>query len=98
MKAGQAPGFPRFKRLARYPGFSIKGHGDGWRFAPGSDWRHGALRLSGVGHVKARGQARQGGEVRASEVLHRNGQWFLSQTLDVGVPLRERGGHAALAL
>lgn len=30
VKAGQAPGFPRFKSLARFPGFSFKSHGDGW--------------------------------------------------------------------
>lgn len=97
VKTGQAPGFPRFKSLSRFPGFSFKGHGDGWRFAPGNDWRHGVLRLSGVGHVKARGQARQSGEIRASEVLHRNGQWLLSLTVDVRAPVRERTGHAALA-
>ena len=60
VKAGQEPGFPRFKSLARFPGFSFKGHGDGWRFTPGADWRHGTLRLSGVGQIRARGQARQG--------------------------------------
>ena len=97
VKKGEAPGYPRFKSLARFPGFSFKGHGDGWRFSPGADWRHGVLRLTGVGHVKARGQARQGGEIRASEVLHRAGQWFLSLTVDVGTPQRERTGHAALS-
>jgi putative transposase len=99
VKAGQAPGFPRFKSLARFPGFSFKDHkrGDGWRFTPGKDWRHGTLRLQGIGHVKARGQARQGGEIRSSDVLHRSGKWFLSLTLDVGSPQRERTGDAALA-
>lgn len=97
VKKGESPGYPRFKSLARFPGFSFKSHGDGWRFTPGADWRHGVLRLTGVGHVKARGQARQGGEIRASEVLHRGGQWVLSLTVDVGMPRRERDGHAALA-
>ena len=57
-RRGQEPGFPRFKSLARFPGLSFKGHGDGWRFTPGADWRHGTLRLSGVGQIRARGQAR----------------------------------------
>jgi putative transposase len=54
------------------------------------------LRLSGVGHLRARGRARQGGEVRASDVLHRDGRWYLSLTLDIGQPQRERTGDAAL--
>ena len=97
VKAGQAPGFPRFKSLARFPGFSFKTHGDGWRFTPGADWRHGTLRLSGVGQLRARGQTRQGGEIRASDVLRRDGRWYLSLTLDIGQPQRERTGDAAMA-
>jgi putative transposase len=97
VKAGQAPGFPRLKSLARFPGFSFKGHGDGWRFTAGADWRHGTLRLSGVGHLRARGNARQGGDVRASDVLHRDGRWYLSLTLDIGPPRRECTGNAAMA-
>lgn len=34
VKAGQTPGFPRFKSLGRFSGFSFKSHGDGWRFTP----------------------------------------------------------------
>ena len=34
VKAGETPGFPRFKSLGRFPGFSFKSHGDGWRFTP----------------------------------------------------------------
>ena len=86
VKAGQTPGFPRFKSLDRFPGFSFKGHGDGWRFTPEDNWKHGTLKLSGIGHIAARGKARQGGEIRASDVLNRNGQWFLSLTLDKGTP------------
>lgn len=48
-RKGQAPGFPRFKSLARIPGFGYKGHGDGWRFSPGDGWKNGTLRLQGPG-------------------------------------------------
>ena len=58
VQKGETPGFPRFKSLARFPGFSFKSHGDGWRFTPGKNWKHGSLRLSGVGHVTCRGKAR----------------------------------------
>ena len=97
VKAGQTPGFPRFKSLARFPGMSFKGHGDGWRFTPAENWRHGSLRITGVGQIAARGKARQGGDIRASEVLHRDGKWYLSLTLDIGQPQRERTQDGALA-
>ena len=97
VKSGQTPGFPRFKSLDRFPGFSFKTHGDGWRFTPEDNWKHGSLRLSGVGQIRARGQARQGGAMRSSEILHRNGQWYLSLTLDIGTPKRARTADGALA-
>lgn len=97
VKAGQTPGFPRFKSLGRFPGFSFKTHGDGWRFTPEDGWRHGSLRLSGVGQIRARGQARQGGEIRASDILHRDGRWYLSLTVAVASPERTRQADGALA-
>ena len=98
VKAGQAPGFPRFKSLARFSGFSFKSHGDGWRFTEGENWKHGSLRLSGVGHIACRGKARQGGRVCASEILHREGEWLLSLTLEIEKVDRVRTGNAAIAL
>ena len=98
VKAGQSPGFPRFKSLSRFPGFSFKTHGDGWRFSEGEKWKHGSLRLSGVGHIACRGKARQGGRVCASDILHRDGQWFLSLTLEIERVERIRTGDAAIAL
>jgi len=98
VKAGQTPGFPRFKSLARFPGFSFKKHGDGWRFSAGEHWKHGTLRISGVGHIACRGRARQGGRVCASDILHRDGEWFLSLTLEIEQVERVRTGHAAIAL
>src|SRR4051794_23481919 len=32
VKAGEAPGFPRYKGRDRWPGFGFKTHGDGFRF------------------------------------------------------------------
>lgn len=96
VKAGQTPGFPRFKSLGRFPGFSFKSHGDGWRFTPEDGWRHGSLRLAGVGQIRARGQARQGGEIRASDILHRDGRWYLSLTVAVSIPQRARQADGAL--
>lgn len=100
---GQTPGFPRFKSLRRMPGFGYKGHGDGWRFTPaivqrkGKEcWQHGTLRLQGVGMIKARGMARQGGKIKSCELLHRHGEWHLSLTVECAMIERE-GGNLAVA-
>lgn len=97
-RQGKTPGFPRFKSLARFPGFGFKSHGDGWSFVPGKDWKHGRLRVGGVGHIKCRGQARQGGRICASDLLYRNGQWWLSLTVEPEVIVRERTHHAAIGI
>ncbi|NJD39835.1 MAG: transposase, partial [Geobacter sp.] len=31
LKAGEEPGYPRFKSASRYPGWGYKDHGDGWK-------------------------------------------------------------------
>jgi putative transposase len=111
-RRGQAPGFPRFKSVARMPSIGFKGHGDGWRFAPNLanagrpddfgviGWaKHGTVRLQGVRHIKCRGQARAGGTVKSCELLHRSGTWHVSLTLECAdVDLkRERVEHHAMA-
>jgi putative transposase len=100
---GQSPGFPRYKSLQRMPGFGYKGHGDGWRFTPAIGerrgrecWKHGTLRLQGVGCVKARGMARQGGTIKSCELLHDHGEWRLSLTIECSDIQRE-GGTLAVA-
>ena len=103
VRAGQAPGFPRFKSIQRMPGFGFKGHGDGWRFTPsigqrkGEEcWKHGTLRLQGVGLIKARGMARTMGKIKACELLHRHGEWHLSLTIECD-PVRVGGSKVQAA-
>ena len=78
VKAGEEPGFPRFKAKDRFPGFGIKTHGDGFRFTPGKGWRHGKLRLSGVGEMTARGEARTPCCVVCCDIQRRADGWYLS--------------------
>lgn len=96
VKAGQTPGFPRFKSLRRMPGFGYKSHGDGWRFTFGDNGRHGTLRLQGIGHIKARGRARTAGVVKSCELMHLGGVWHLSLTVECE-PVRTGGGKAVAA-
>ena len=41
VKAGETPGYPRFKSLKRFKGWGYKTHGDGWRLDAGEHMRHG---------------------------------------------------------
>jgi putative transposase len=79
----------RLDRQHRFPGFGYKSHGDGFRFTPGANWKHGTLRLSGVGLLPARGEARTPGRVVACSVLRKSDGWFLSPVLECA-PHRER--------
>ena len=97
VKAGQTPGFPRFKNRDRFPGFGFKHHGDGFRFTPGRGWRHGTLRLSGIGEMQARGEARTPGEVVCADVQRRADGWFLSLVVSCE-PHRECEGEATAGL
>lgn len=49
---------------------------------------NGSLRLSGVGQICARGQARQGGEIRAFDILRCDARWYLSLTVALANPER----------
>jgi hypothetical protein len=51
--------YPRFKSRDRFSGFGFKTHGDGFRFDPGANWKHGKLFLSRIGTMRARGEASQ---------------------------------------
>jgi putative transposase len=71
VREGETPGFPRFKLYDRFPGFGYKHHGDGFRFTPGKGWKHGKLRLSGVGTMQARGEARTPGKIVRADIMRK---------------------------
>lgn len=91
LKAGaDAPGYPRFKSRQRFKGWSYPTHGDGWRLLPRQGMQHGRLRLSGIGHVRIRGDARTIGEPKTCDILYRHGAWYASITFTCQ-PQRARG-------
>lgn len=105
--AGQTPGYPRFKSAARYPGFGFKDHGDGWKLLQGSThhreagrtWHsYSAVRLTGIGTIGLRGQARFAGVPKTAEVLRKGGKWYLSVTFDVTPEaIAREGGTESMA-
>lgn len=82
VKADKKPGHPRFKSKRRFSGWGYKTHGDGFRFTPGENWRHGKLRISGVGMVKARGVSRLPGEIVSADIRRDATGWLLSLVIE----------------
>ena len=86
VKAGQTPGFPRFKSAKRFSGFAYPDPA-GWKLMAHGG-RGATLRL-GSGKdamsLRARGRHRFGVEAKPNDITltRRNGQWFVSVTLRV---------------
>jgi putative transposase len=97
VKSGETPGFPRFKGRDRFPGFGFKTHGDGFKFVPSATWRHGYLRLSGIGLMRAMGEARTPGRVVCCDIQRKADGWFLSLLVECE-PHRERIGDGVSGL
>jgi putative transposase len=93
VKGGETPGFPRFKALDRFSGWGYKTHGDGFRLLAGERMKHGRIRLSGIGTVVMRGQARTQGKPVTCEILRKAGKWYASVTLECQ-PERDCGTRA----
>jgi len=77
-----------------FPGFGFKTHGDGFRFTPGKGWRHGKLRLSGVGEMTARGEARTPGRIVCGDIQRNVDGWYLSLVVACA-PHRDCGDRQA---
>ncbi|MFX1695332.1 RNA-guided endonuclease InsQ/TnpB family protein [Paraburkholderia sp. A1RO-1] len=86
VKAGQTPGFPRFKSNKRFSGFCYPDN-CGWKVMhPGG---RGAMIRLGSGKdamsIRARGQHRFGKGAKPNDltIMRKNGEWFASVTLRV---------------
>jgi putative transposase len=87
-------GFPRFKPFQRFKGWGYKSHGDGWKLHL-KPKKHGAVYLANVGIIKMRGKARnENGIPKTSEILHKNGEWLLSVTMEYASIERKSGTKA----
>jgi putative transposase len=90
VKAGQTPGYPRFKSRSRFSGFGFKSYGDGWKLLPGPKDKHGRLRITGIGEVRIRGKARTPGTPKTLDVSRRGDAWYASIVLACA-PERKHG-------
>ncbi|MCI0605328.1 transposase [bacterium] len=87
VKAGQTPGYPRFKSSSRYSGWTYKSLSN-WRFR--SDGKHGRIRMDGIGTVRIRGKARTVGKIKTCTITHKAGRWYASIVMECQ-PKRQAG-------
>jgi putative transposase len=70
VKAGDTPGYPRFKSAARFNSLLFKQYGNGAKI----DGRR--LKLYGIGRVAVRWHRPLEGRIKTVRILRRAGQWF----------------------
>ena len=70
VKAGETPGYPRFKAGNRFHSYGLKEYGNGFKI----DGRR--LKLSGVGRVRVRWHRPLEGIVKTVRVIRKAGKWF----------------------
>ncbi len=71
IRAGETPGFPRFKGRDRYQSFTFKEAGNGAKLV------NGRLRIHGIGHVKLKMHRPYAGTLKQISVsLDSDGHWY----------------------
>ncbi|ABA56914.1 transposase [Nitrosococcus oceani ATCC 19707] len=78
IKAGEKPGYPRFKARGRFDSWTYPAHGDGARLLDGQ------LRLQHVGLVKVRQHRPVEGAVKTVQVKNEAGKWFVIASCNIG--------------
>ena len=80
VKAGQTPGYPRFKAASRFNSLLFKQYGNGAKM----DGRR--VNLYGIGRVAVRWHRPLEGTIKTVRVLHKAGQWFVLFTCQIDKP------------
>jgi putative transposase len=87
VKAGEEPGYPRFKSYKRWHSIGFKQYGNGFKV----DGRR--LKVSGVGRIKVRWHRPYQGEIKTCRIIRKAGRWYVSLMCEVpeAVPLPKTG-------
>lgn len=80
VKAGEKPGYPRFKGRNRFDSFGLKEYGNGFRL----DGQR--LKLSGIGRVAVRWHRELEGQIKTARVIRKAGHWYVSFACEVEQP------------
>ena len=76
VKAGEAPGYPRFKGRNRFAGFGLKEPGNGFKV----DGRR--LKLSGSGRIAVRWRQPILGTIKRVRLIQKAGKWYAAFALE----------------
>jgi len=88
-----------FKGLGGYPKFKSIRHYSGWTYPCKSGWKaltdgkNGSLKITNLGTIRMRGQARTWGTPKTCTLFLRNRKWYASITVDC-IPQRATGTGA----
>jgi putative transposase len=80
LKAGEKPGYPRFKGRNRFHSFGFKELGNGFKV----DGRR--LKLSGIGRVAVRWHRPLEGTIKTVRITRRAGKWYACFACEVAQP------------
>ncbi len=80
VKAGENPGYPRFKVRNRFAGFGFKEDGNGFKI----DGRR--LYLFGIGRIAVRWHRKLEGTIKTARIFCRAGKWFVAFSCEVEKP------------
>lgn len=80
VKAGQKPGYPRFKGRNRFHSFGFKEYNNGFKI----DGRR--LRVSGVGRIRVRWHRPIQGTIKTVRLVSKAGHWYACFACEVDAP------------
>jgi putative transposase len=92
VKAGQEPGYPRFKAADRFNSILFPSHGDGIRL------KGNRLRVQHVGTIRVCLHREVEGTIKTLSIKREAGNWFLVVACDVGEPAPVRNVLPAVGL
>ena len=81
MKAGEEPGYPRFKSDKRWRSIGFKQYGNGFKV---DDRR---LKVSGVGRIRVRWHRAYQGKIKTCRIVRKAGRWYVSLMCEVSEPM-----------
>lgn len=91
VKAGETPGYPRFKGKHRFDSFGLKEYGNGFKI----DGRR--LKVSGIGRIPVRWHRPIEGDVKTVRIVKRADGWYACFSCDVeATPLPETGAAVGI--
>lgn len=79
-------GYPKFKSARKYRGWTYPCQ-SGWKAC--TEGKNDYLKLSNLGNIKMRGQARDWGTPKTCTILFKQGKWYASITVNATTSIRD---------